>query len=835
MVATGLKSSLVHGWRIFADRSIGSHIPYLRPVANGVIGTKTGCLLSTIRLNGFSFETADIDEINLLQKNRNTALRAIASLGSFSLYSHTIRRKVRPTLPADTGNPFITRLDAQYQRHIARHEMFVNDLYLTLVIRPLFAHDTALSRLLPRGRDAGRRIRQELCDRLAEGISALVKTLDAYGPKPLRDVERYAITRPDGSYFYQDRIPGRPLPQDGKTAWFCEQAEFLHALLNAGRMRPVRLGASPLDQLLPGQRISIGNRCIHLEGPVPDHARFAALVSLKDYPAETGAGMLDYVLQLPHEMILTQSLSFLDDLVARGRIDRLDRQLAKADEAGSSLQDDLVLARDQLARKEVAFAEHHLTLMPIAASTAALDDAVADIGAQLGAIGASYVREDFNCEPCYWAQLPGNHAYIARRAVISTLNFAGFASFHAYPYGRPDGNHWGPAITIFETTSGTPFFFNFHERDVGHTTVFGPTGSGKTVVMAFLVLEAHRVDRRLKTVIFDKDRGLDPMVRAVGGTYLTLDPGRPSGWNPLLLPDTARNRAFLLRLVGYMLKPDNGTSLSAQEEAIIASALATILTTRDIAMRRLSSLKTLFDGRQHSDGGLSARLDKWIGHGPHAWLFDNERDAMDLRSNCIGFDMTRILETPALRTAALLYMFHRLDEIYDGAPVINLMDEAWRLLDDDVFIDFLKDYFKTIRKRNGMVIFGTQSASDVVESKVARTIIEQTSTNIFFANAKADIPSYRRHFSLSRAEFDWVKNADPASHFMLIKHAKASVIARLDLSHMMDFVKVLSGRETTVRECEALRQKYGDDPSAWLPAFCGWPPQEGENHDHAAP
>jgi type IV secretion system protein VirB4 len=174
-------------------------------------------------------------------------------------------------------------------------------------------------------------------------------------------------------------------------------------------------------------------------------------------------------------------------------------------------------------------------------------------------------------------------------------------------------------------------------------------------------------------------------------------------------------------------------------------------------------------------------------------------------------------------------MFHRLDEAYDGkAPIVNLMDEAWKLLDDDEFKRTMKDYFKTIRKRNGLVIFGTQSADDVVQSSVSRTIIEQTSTNIFFANPKADENSYMEHFGLSRAEFDWVKNGDPASRFMLIKQAKSSVIARVDMSHMPEFIKVLSGREETVREVEMLLDEYGNDPKTWLSKFCDW---EGDASD----
>ncbi|OOO23171.1 VirB4 family type IV secretion/conjugal transfer ATPase [Agrobacterium pusense] len=829
--ARSLKGSLSKGWQIFADRGISTHVPFYVPIENGIIRLKNDCLVSTLRLTGFSFETADIETINILQRQRNAAFRAISSIGSFALYTHVVRRKVTPSLPATFTDPFIQRLDDVYQASISRNEMFVNDTYISLVVRPLFKRGSALSRIMGIGGDVVRKeLLRSIRDKLVEATKALEKSLAAYGPKVLRDVQRVQVDLGNGKTIYRDFFENMELDEGTPKAWFSEQCEFFYTLLNGARVRPIRLGNLPVDAMLPARRTSIGNRTIHLQGETSGDDRYAAMVSLKEYPPETGAGMLDYILKLPFEMVLTQSMSFIDDIAARSRIERLDRQLSKADEGGSSVQASLDIARDELARKRVAFAEHHLTVMPIATSPAQLDDAVALIGNELGALGASYVREDLNAEPAYWAQLPGNQAYIARRAVISTLNCAGLSSFHAYPYGKPDGNHWGPAITIFETTSGTPFFFNFHQGDVGHTTVFGPTGSGKTVIMAFLILQAYRVSPRLKTIVFDKDRGLDIMVRAAGGTYLTLEPGEPSGWNPLLLDDTKENRVFLYQLLSFMLKPSKeGESLTPQEETIIRTAIKSVLKTKDRSYRRLSSLRALLAGTERTEGSLIARLDKWVDHGPYAWLFDNPDDNLDISRPMIGFDMTSILDDPPVRTAALLYMFHRLDEVYDGkAPIINLMDEAWKLLDDDEFKRTMKDYFKTIRKRNGLVIFGTQSADDVVQSSVSRTIIEQTSTNIFFANPKADENSYMEHFGLSRAEFDWVKNGDPASRFMLIKHAKSSVIARVDMSHMPEFIKVLSGREETVREVEMLREEYGDDPKNWLSKFCDW---EGDASD----
>jgi type IV secretion system protein VirB4 len=833
-MARSLKARLSKGWEIFADRSVATHVPFYVPIENGVIRLKNDCLVSTIQLTGFSFETADIETINMLQRQRNAAFRAISSIGNFALYTHVVRRKVAPSLPSTFTDPFMQRLDDVYQSSISRNEMFVNDTYVSLVVRPLFKKGSTLSRVMGIGGNAVRKEQfRAMRDRLVEATRALEKSLAIYSPRVLRDVQRIEAKLGNGRTIYKAIADDAALQESARKVWFSEQCEFFYTLLNGGRVRPVRLGNTPIDEMLPARRTSIGNRLIHLGGETTGDDRFAAMVSLKEYPPETGAGMLDYILKLPCELVLTQSLSFVDDMSARGRIERLDRQMSKADEGGSSVQANLDIARDELARKRVAFTEHHLTVMPIAKSTAQLDDAVALIGNELGALGASYVREDLNTEPAYWAQLPGNQAYIARRAMISTLNCAGLSSFHAYPYGKPDGNHWGPAITIFETTSGTPFFFNFHQGDVGHATVFGPTGSGKTVIMSFLILQAYRVSPRLKTIVFDKDRGLDIMVRAAGGTYMTLEPGEPSGWNPLLLADTEENRVFLYGLLCYMLKPSKkGETLSPQEEAIIRNAIKSVLNTKDRSYRRLSSLRALLAGSERTEGSLIARLDKWVDKGPYAWLFDNADDSLDISRPMIGFDMTSILDDPTVRTAALLYMFHRLDKVYDGrAPIINLMDEAWKLLDDDEFKRTMKDYFKTIRKRNGLVIFGTQSADDVVQSSVSRTIIEQTSTNIFFANPKADENSYMKHFGLSRAEFDWIKNGDPSSRFMLIKQAKSSVIARVDMSHMPEFIKVLSGREETVREVDMLRDEYGDDPKGWLSKFCDW---EGDvSDDHA--
>jgi type IV secretion system protein VirB4 len=153
-----------------------------------------------------------------------------------------------------------------------------------------------------------------------------------------------------------------------------------------------------------------------------------------------------------------------------------------------------------------------------------------------------------------------------RRALISTANAAGFLSLHGFPMGQAQGNHWGQAITVFETTSATPFFFNFHRADLGNFTVIGPSGSGKTVVLNFLAAQAQKVAPRM--VFFDKDRGAEIFLRAMGAHYARLNPGEATGFNPLALADTPANRAFQRDLVTCLVQAE-----SAAERARIADAL----------------------------------------------------------------------------------------------------------------------------------------------------------------------------------------------------------------------------------------------------------------------
>ncbi|MHC1551056.1 VirB4 family type IV secretion/conjugal transfer ATPase [Phyllobacterium sp. K27] len=618
---------------------------------------------------------------------------------------------------------------------------------------------------------------------------------------------------------YQARILGIREPAPG--SYFSEPLEFLVQLVNGLEPVPMRLPRMPLDGALAMKRIHFGRNAVEFVGASPpDDSRIGAMLSVREYPSYTGPMLLDGLLKIPHEFVVSQSFAIVDKPVAQNQMERVSRQIAMADEAGSIVGNQLAGARDELLSSRSIYGEHHLSVMCLGADKAELDRCIRAVGSTLTDQSVLWLREDLNSEAAFWAQLPGNFSYIARSAMISSKNFAGFLSLHNFPAGQSTGNHWGGPISLLETTSQSTYFFNFHVRDLGNFTMIGPSGSGKTVALSFLMAQSQRIKPTPRCVFFDKDRGGEIFIRALGGNYEVLQPGVPTGFNPLHLPDTAANREFLFQLFSLMLRRPHGLTLPASEEGVIRTAIAHILTSAPEA-RTLPAFATLLRGRiRAGDDDLLARFEKWLRADQLGWLFNNLQDRFSW-SSVTGFDMSKILDDPLTRSASLMYIFHRLEDLLDGSPILIFLDEGWRLLDDEIFAAFIKDKMKTIRKFNGIIGFGTQSAADIVNSPIANTLIEQSATHMFFPNPHADEDSHGGSLGLSSREVNWIKTTDPSSRSFLIKHGRESVIARLRLSGMDDLLKVLSGRAETIKELDVLREKLGDDPAGWLPVFCG--------------
>ncbi len=764
----------------------GTHLPYARHLDDATIQTRDGYLMQTIRVGGLLFETTDSEELNYRAELRDAMLRAIGT-SRFSVYHHIIRRRVDADLAGEFPDAFSRRLDDRWRARCESRQLYVNELFVTLVRRPLQGRIGIAERI---GRVFARSNRQN-----AAALKGELTALDNAREALVAALEQYApdlLTRYEGAA--------------GDTR--SEPIEFLSCLFN-GNMRPMAEPFRDIGMHIPARRISFGRNTVELAPAGEQERGFVALVSIKDWPSQTMPGMLDELTRLPFEMTVSQSFAFVERGEALGKMNLALRRMKSAEDEAISLRDELGLAKDEVAAGRAGFGEHHTTIAVHAEDLALLDTQVAEVVALLADLGITGVREDIALEPTFWAQFPGNFKYIVRRGLVSTTNFAALASLHNFPVGRARDNHWGDAVTRFETTAAGPYFFNFHQRDLGNFTVIGPSGSGKTVVLNFLLAQARKYDPRI--IFFDKDRGAELFIRAIGGGYDQLRPGEPSGLNPLQLDDTPTNRSFLIDWLNIL-----AGGLDEAEEEQVRDALETNFL-QPVERRRLRYLVDLFRGgdRPRPDD-LYGRLKAWWGSGNRAWLFDNAFDTTDLTEQSIGFDMTAILDDPVARTPAMLYFFHRVEERLDGTPSIIVIDEGWKALDDEVFVRRIKDWEKTIRKRNGIVGFATQSAQDALESQISSAIIEQAATQIFMINPKARAEDYISGFGLSAHEFLLVRTLPDTSHCFLIRHGNESVVARLDLSGEKELLAILSGRESAMRSFDNIVKLHGDDPDNWM-------------------
>lgn len=776
-----------------SEKPISEFVPFTRFIDESTISTKDGYLMQIIKLDGICVETADDEDIDHMKDMRSTFLRGFSD-SRFALYHHIIRREISVEQESFFENDFCRELDNTYSQKLSSKRMFQNDQYITIVRRPAqgavgLAANIGKTLFTKWNRDLHAQGLEDDQKALKSITASLITSFAPYGAKLLR--------------------------VDKQKTNHAPALSFLSYLLNF-ETYSFRLPKAGLDDVLTRKRLSFGKETFEIRGAAPKDIKLGAMLSIKDYSQTTCAGILDELLRLPHEFVISQSFACVDRQAALSSMRDIKRKMIASEDGAASLQDAIEIAIDNVASGLSSFGEHHLSVCVTAKSEAELDGAISNTLGAFVPQGIIAVREDLNMETAFWAQMPGNFSYIARRSLISNQNFASFASMHNFPTGKRNNNHWGEAVTTLETTSGTPYWFNFHERDVGNFSLFGPTGTGKTVLLTFLHAQSQKF--KPKSFYFDKDRGAEIYLRAIGSRYEIVRTGQPTGLNPLQLTDTPENRAFLREWLQLLLRGQNSPALSHKELEIIADAVEANYEA-PLKHRRLSILSKLFGGFDNSGGtSLSDRLAQWHSIGERSWLFDNEEDTLSLDAQTIGFDMTSILDDQINRTPWLYYIFHRIQQTLNGERVIIMLDEGWKLLDDPAFARTIKDWLKTIRKQNGLVGFATQSLGDALGSSIGTSILEQCPTQIFLPNPKARAEEYCDGLHLSEQELATIRSLSAQSRCFLIKHGNNSVIAKLDLSGMDSFISILSGRVENIKILDDLRHK-NPAPDIWLPKF----------------
>ncbi len=783
----------------------GDHIPLGSHITDDVIQLKrTGDYIATWRLDGVAFETASMDDLSSRKEGLCAFLRSLGG-GSYAVWSHRVRRVVKERLDGKYTNDFARELDERYYRTFDSVRQMATELYITVIYRPTPTRAARLiKRMAVRSREEIKAKQTEALDVMDDLAKQLEAALGKYGPERLK-------TYPKGTVL-------------------CSEMLAFYGFLVNGVWEDVPLRHAELSEYLPTSRLHFGDRNGMLEIWHPTGKKFVGFLDLQEYPKNSEPGMNNVILYGNYEYIETQSFSIKGKHDARTALERQLGQMVAAEDASPKELEDMQRALEDLHDGEIEIGEYHFSLAIFGDS---LDDVAKNMSFARAKLqdGPGFKMAVVDAIPeCAWfAQIPGNWSMRPREASITSRNFACLSPFHNFARGKRSGNPWGEALALMKTPSGQPYYFNFHaspedkdstdEKYPGNTFVCGATGVGKTALVMSLLAFAQKY-AGLRAVFFDKDRGAEIGIRAMGGKYFALKRGEPTGFNPFQFKPTEDNLMFCEKLVRQLVKSqDSDLGLTAAEEADISRAVRTVMSDHvSFDVRCLSAVSQNL--QVTGDNSLRARLRKWVGEGPLAWAFDNPHDMQNFEgSNLFGYDYTEFLDDPEVRTPIMAYLLHITESLIDGRPFIFFMDEFWKPLQDEIFSDFALNKQKTIRKQSGLGVFMTQSPSDVLTHRIGKTMVEQSVTQIFLPNPKADHDDYVNGFKVTEAEYRIIRALPEASRKFLVKQGHRAAIVTFDLGGMTDILNVISGTTDNIELLDAIREKVGDDPKVWLPLF----------------
>ncbi|OYW46442.1 MAG: conjugal transfer protein TrbE [Sphingomonadales bacterium 32-68-7] len=734
-------------YRSRADR-LADHLPWAALVAPGVVLNKDGSFQRTLRFRGPDLESATENELVSAAARVNNALRRFGS--GWALFFEAERREAAGYPESAFPDSASWLVDKERQaRFEGERDHFESRYHLTLVwLPPADAQAVAERALIARGTERkGRDWR--------EALAAFVAATD-------RALDLLAGFMPEVGALDDE-----------------ETLTYLHAAISSGKHR-VAVPETPvyLDALLADTPLAGG-----LE-PMLGELHLRTLTVL-GFPALSRPGLLDALNQQDFAYRWTTRFIALDKTEATRALTKLRRQwFNKRKSVTAMLREvlynqpaqlldsdadnkvvDADLALQALGQDYVAFGYLTATITVADTRAAAADEKVRAVERVVNGLGFTAIRERLNAVEAWLSSLPGHVYANVRQPLVHTLNLAHLMPLSAVWAGPSRNAHLGgPPLLLASTGGSTPFRLSTHVGDVGHMLIVGPTGAGKSVLLALLALQFLRYPGA-RICIFDKGWSARAAVLACGGTHHTLGSAAAAeelAFQPLRRIDEPAQRSWAAEWIAALLEHEN-LAVTPEVKDTVWSALGS-LASAPPAERTLTGLSLLLQSN-----ALKAALLPYTLEGPFGSLLDAAEDRLAL-SDVQCFETEMLMDRPGAVLPVLTYLFHRLEEQFDGRPTLLMLDEAWLYLDNPLFAARIREWLKVLRKKNVAVVFATQSLADIAESPIAPAIAESCPQRIFLPNDRALEPQARaayERFGLNARQLELIARATPKRDYYL--------------------------------------------------------------------
>lgn len=723
---------------------IADFLPWVCLVAEGVVLNKDGSFQRTARFRGPDLDSATPAELVAVTSRLNNTLRRLGSGWAVFVEAQRVPALSYPVsdFPDAVSELIDVERREQFREEGAHFESFY---YLTLLWMPPAEEAARAEAWLYEGRSKTGVDPRELLASFIDRTGRLLHLVEGF-------------------------MPEAEWLGDGATL------TYLHSCIST-KVQRVRVPETPvyLDALLADEALVGG-----LEPRLGDH--HLRTLTITGFPSVTFPGFLDELNRQAFGYRWSSRAIMLDKTDATKLLTKIRRQwFAKRKSVAAILKEVMTNEQSVLMDSDASnkAADADMALQELGADEAGIAYVTATITVwdRDPALAAEKLRlvekiiqsRDFTCTvegvnalEAWFGSLPGHVYANVRQPPVSTLNLAHLIPLSAVWAGAERDEHFGDSPLLYGKTEGsTPFRLSLHVGDVGHCLVVGPTGAGKSVLLALMAMQFRRYEGN-QIFAFDYGGSIRAAALAMGGDWQDLggalhDAGSDGSvaLQPLARIDEAAERAWAAEWLAALLTSE-GVAIDPAAKEHIWSAL-TSLATAPVAERTLTGLAVLLQSQD-----LKLALSPYLVGGPWGRLLDAEAEHL-------GFARVQALETEGLVGASsaavvLSYLFHRIEGRLDGSPTLIIIDEGWLVLDSPAFAAQLREWLKTLRKKNASVIFATQSLADIEGSSIAPAIIESCPTRIFLPNERAAEPQIARvyeRFGLNGRQIEILSRATP--------------------------------------------------------------------------
>lgn len=444
-----------------------------------------------------------------------------------------------------------------------------------------------------------------------------------------------------------------------------------------------------------------------------------------------------------------------------------------------------------------------------------------------------------------WQGMMAGNVYAnVRRPLVSSENCSNIIPLSSAWQGNSENDFTletcgsSVPLCICSTSYGTPFFMNLNVRDVGHTFIFGPTGAGKSTLMALLMAQATKYEGA-NVVCIDKQLSSRAFMVGSGGVY--VEPGKDSvAFQPLSELKTPgecseeeykESLMWCQQFVECLLAQQNIECTATMSKAI-TEALKLVSEKPGKDLTTFQQYVTYQDSKT-GENTIRLALDPYCSGGQFGSIFDADKTTLNL-SHLMTIEMGALMRLSEKAVApALFYIFRYLEKLWNvptgqKQPLTFLfLDEAWLYLQHPIFASFIQEWLRTLRKKKVFCIFATQEVSAASKSALKETIDQQCLTKIYLADESAQNPALAasyREFGLTDSEIVALSNAQ-MKHDYYFKNPLGSRMFSLDLDdfqlalissdhELLDYIEDRYGRNTTKELAfeilEATRNKYSN-------------------------